>query len=251
MSVLYFILVFVLGKRVTKSQVDEIEEEVMGFINRNYIKPNTDGKANNMMEDFDNSCINVYEYDQYDYNNYFSYLLPNGKLVESIDLVVNNHVRGSDGVETVNVFNGQFIKLKNNYKFKSKMAILCEEDYLKFEELTGSRVRTSSKYEVILDNMSFEKAYKVCCDDANYAYEILTADVMEMLTEYKNKIGVNFDVALVGDNIYIKIFENLIGLYSNSLNNPLKRSTFEYFIKKIRFSLDFVEELERVLAQKG
>ena len=146
-------------------------------------------------------------------------------------------------------FSGQFIKIKNKYNFKSRIDILKDKKIDKFYAIMEKK-SILKEADFLLDNISFENSYKVFCEDKNYAYQFLTSDIMELLLEYREKMGVGFEITLVDDNIYIKIDEQFINLYSNAFNNPLKRSTVEYFIKIIKYSMEFIEKFLNKIDEK-
>lgn len=236
------------NNKVSIEAVAEIENIILKHINTTIVREKNCDKNHGMKLEYDEADVYKLKYNRYVYDNYYTYKLINDTTVENVHLLVQGSIPRSNAISTI--FNGQFIKIKNKYNFKSRIDILKDKKSDKLYDILEQK-NTFKRSDLILDNVAFENTYKVFCDDKDYAYQFFTPDVMELLLEYREKMDVGFDITLVDDNIYIKIDEQLINLYSNPLNNPLKRSTVEYFVKKIKYSMDFIEILLNKINEKN
>lgn len=97
--------------------------------------------------------------------------------------------------------------------------------------------------KVELDSQEFEKNFNVYCTDKIIALQLLTADIMQLLINFKYEINMNYEITIKNSNIYIrfmsgKMFENA-NVFKFSLD---KKMLYKYY--KI---LDFSFTLTNIL----
>lgn len=230
-SFLYLCLPFYNNK---KMDISKVENEILTKIKEDIKVYDECSKSQNMMDDYDRSLLYNRNYNIYKFDKRYTYMLDDHRMVEGIHLDVRRKINSKN--EEV-YFQGQFIKLPNSYKVKSRIDII-------------KNIKLSSKQNVQLDNILFEKNFEVYCSDREYAYQILTSDVMDLLNEYFKIMGETVTITLVDEDIYIKLPSKLIELYSNAFNNPLKRETVYYFANRFKKTIDFLDSFTNKLDGK-
>lgn len=96
--------------------------------------------------------------------------------------------------------------------------------------------------KIEMDSGEFEKEYDVYATDRMIAMQILTADVMQMILDFKEKNGIRPELTLKGNTLYIrfstgKLFEAKV------FTNSLDYKTLEKYYYTINFTLDIAKQL--------
>lgn len=117
------------------------------------------------------------------------------------------------------------------------------------------RIRNDRKSKPIqenrveLDSDEFEKYFDVFCDSQILAMEVLTHDIMEDMIQMYNNCGVNFEVVIKENKIYIRyevgdIFEGRV----------FKKSTNEKSLwicyNTLKFAINLTSKVNKVLEEK-
>lgn len=148
------------------------------------------------------------------------------------DLDVTKTDRDSDGDRhTVTVYSGIFGYAHFPFEFK---CILCLNTYFRYKNVKLERVN--------LEDINFNKDYKIYSSNQIEARYILTPNMMEKLSSLKNKLG-SVMLTLVDNKMYIGFpHRDLFELSTLEGGNIV--SIFEKFYDEVDVLLKIVEEIK-------
>lgn len=95
---------------------------------------------------------------------------------------------------TTTIFHGLFEKLILDKSINAEVRIGLNRSCL------------FNKKRIEMDSEEFEKYFDVSTTDKIKAMQLLTADVMEELVEFKNKTNIWYDIIIRNNNIYLKFY---------------------------------------------
>lgn len=130
------------------------------------------------------------------------------------------------------IINGLFVVIKLNKSIKGKLEIRPDSE-------------TKKKYKIKLDSQEFEEYFNVYTDENILATRILTHDIMKFLIKCRKRIGKKFAIAIIDNEMYIRVFAE--EMFEPSINN-------KNFIDKIRLKreydiIEFIYELSKKMVE--
>ena len=176
-------------------------------------------------------------YDRYRSDDYLS-----GKIgdtsFEMSEVHTENEYRDKDGhTHYQTIFHGLFSKVTLNKNFNGYLNIV------------NNRIKLFNRDQYItIDNEAFEKIYDVFTDDKIKSMRLLTPDVTTKMIDLYNETGLYFELKIVDDNMYIRLYTG--GMFNFSLSSEKKESKqIAYNIAKLDLAFKIMEniinELER------
>ncbi len=112
---------------------------------------------------------------------------------------------------------------------------------------TNMRLRKNSislfgnKDKIEMDSGEFEKKYNVYSTDKIIAMQLLTADIMQMLLDFKEKNKLLPEITLTENHLYIRFATGSI-FEANILKKSLDYDTLKKYYDTISFTLDITEK---------
>lgn len=97
---------------------------------------------------------------------------------------------GNTHTTTYTVFNGIFAKITMEKSINQDLRITSYDSYY--------------NHRLEMDSVEFEKQFDVFASNKIIGMQLLTADIMEELVEFKNRINQKFDVFIDKNNIYLR-----------------------------------------------
>lgn len=133
-------------------------------------------------------------YDNYYSDDYIEAKIDNKYLIDiaEVDTEREETYKDSDGnthTRCYSVFHGMFAKIVMEKSINANLRIAKYEAY---------------KNKLEMDSSEFEKAFNVYTSDKIIGMQILTADVMDDILEFKNKTKKDFDIYINNENIYLR-----------------------------------------------
>ena len=131
-----------------------------------------------------------------------------------------------------NVFQGQFVCIDFNKNIDVNIKITKNDNFkdLKYKKLE-------------MDSIEFEQYFDVYTNNNLETMKILTADLMELLIEFRKKII--FDIEIRGDRLYIRFFTGSILEYS-----PNKEKYYDYYCI-LKFIFELSEKISKNINEKN
>lgn len=148
------------------------------------------------------------------------------------DIMAEHEYTDSDGdTHTETVFGGVFGYIDFPFNFKHTLAI------------NHSRVKKIKLERVRLEDIAFNNAFKVWCDDQIEARYILTPEVMVKLKRLKASFG-NIQIVLNGHTLYFAApYKNLFAISSHA--KTLNAAAFSRVEQDVTALSEFVSEIAR------
>lgn len=140
--------------------------------------------------------------------------------------------RDSDGnVEYMTVFYGLFAEIKLD------KTILAN---IKIRKNTLTLIKPKDKIE--MDSSEFEKIFNVYGTDPIITMQLLTADVMQMLVEFKEKNKFTPEITIKENNLYIRFNTGEV-FEATMFKEALDYSTLLKYYNIINFTLELTEKI--------
>jgi len=145
---------------------------------------------------YDKGDYNEY-YNRYYSDDYFNAKTQSSNVVEIAEVKTVQHTtrRNSNGHTTsrnVTKFHGVFSRVRLTKPLNSFLRITSNNDF------------TSSSNKLNMDSSEFEKHFDVFADNKIIGMQLLTADIMEVLLNFKNKHKITFDIFINNYNLYLR-----------------------------------------------
>ncbi len=146
--------------------------------------------------------------------------------------------RDSDGDETTyTLFHGLFAEVKLN-----KILDAC----IKIRKNEISLFKGKDKIE--MDSGEFEKRFNVYSTDKIMAMQLLTADIMQMLLDFKEKNRITPEITIKQDRLYIRFSTGNI-FEAKLMKKSLDYTTLEKYYNVINFTLGLTENFLKNINQ--
>lgn len=145
------------------------------------------------------------------------------------------------------LFHGMFAKAVTQTPFKAGL-------YLSTPHNTGLYLRGKSvdELKVDLDSQEFEKYFDVYCINKIIAMQLLTADVMQMLVDFRKEMDMEYEVTIKYNCIYIRFMSGVMFEVSNKFLLDKKLLYKYYRTLRFLFALtnrlaDLIKETENII----
>lgn len=98
------------------------------------------------------------------------------------------------------------------------------------------------KYRLEMDSQEFEKIFNIYTTDKITAMQLMTADVMQTLIDFRNKNKIAPEISIIADRLYIRFATE------NVFEPKLRQNSFDYstllkYYNIINFTLDITEKM--------
>ena len=149
----------------------------------------------------------------------------------------NIDIRISNIKYTAKAFYGLFAEFSLNKNINADIRILLVDAMLPESNYIENREHLK---KLIMDNSIFEKQFNVYTDNKYIAHQILTSSILEQLTNYYKKYGINFELTLQNNEAALRIntgdiFESL----------TKERLFVDYSI--LNFTVDLIKDIYNII----
>lgn len=113
-----------------------------------------------------------------------------------------------------------------------------------------NKTNTNMEYNNIveMDYDNFGKKFKVVSDDKIRVYQLLTLDVMELLLEYREKYGIEFDIVFLNNIIYYRLHTG--AMFEAAMNeNVMKKENFYKYYMSLNLIKELSEKIYKILSE--
>lgn len=231
---LVFVIPIMIVHEVMSKNVDQYEKFFKQNVVQTFVKEYSD-----TLEYIPNQGMSRITYDQGEFEGYDRYytedlirgVLEDKYKVTMAEVHTRDESEDEDGnTTTTTVFFGLVAKVELNKMVNVNIKI--RKDKLKIFD---------KKTRIQMDSGEFEKNFDVYSTDKIIAMQILTADVMQMLLDFKEKNKLRPELTLKGDSLYIR-FDTGDLFEAQIMQNSLDYNTLKKYYDAINFTLDIVKE---------
>lgn len=237
-SFLIFIIIFIFAAsnlRLHKKYADFYKEKIISnFVylvdNRLKYEPNT-GCISKFVDWYKKAQFKKIEANDYAANDYISGQLGDS-YIEMCDLNLKRTTGSGRNKNTTKLFCGMFVHTTTDKGFDGYIKVLGQKMFKERE-----------RFEI--DSQEFERLFDVSSSDKMKAMQFLTADILMLFVDFKNRYKIDFEVAFFEGNICLRfmtgpMFEPQV--FHCSMN---KNMLYRYYV-----ILNFVVNLTKILQKE-
>ena len=179
-------------------------------------------------------------YDNYHSDDYFEAQINNKYSIQMAEIKTEEEEtykdsEGNTHTRTITKFHGLFTKILMDKSINSELKILQNGGAF----LRGNRLK--------MDSSEFEKYFDVQASNKIIGMQLLTADVMEELIEFENKTNMQFDVAIEGNELYLRFHSGPMFECGNLKNGTLDKELIEKYFYMLNFTYNLSNKLINVV----
>lgn len=178
-------------------------------------------------------------FDNYESEDLISGILEGGYYINMGEVKTERESTDSDGNRTTyTLFHGLFSNIKLDKTLNAVIRIRKNATPLLFK----------GKQKLEMDSGEFEKVYNVYTTDKIMAMQLLTADVMQMLLDFKEENKLVPEITIKGNDLYIRFSTGEV------FEGSLMKSALDYNILKkyfdiINFTLNLIESFSKNISE--
>lgn len=196
-----------------------------------------------------NEKINKTIYDEAEFEKYDTYYtddvmkisLNNGFNITMSDLTTRYITKDNTGNTRYNpLFNGIFTIIETPKPFNEILYLKKDKKY--------KRKNIIPKIEKIqLDSTEFENYFDIYSTNSLITMQLLTSDIMEFFTKFQNSTGIDFELTLKNNKIYIRFFSGNIFEMPNLAESFLDKAKLKKYYEILNFTLEFTYKITNLL----
>ena len=174
-------------------------------------------------------------YSIYNSDDYFEAQIDNKYSIQMAEILTEDEktYKDSDGntkTRIIRIFHGLFAKIVMDKSINSELRVM-----------QNGTIRPKDRLN--MDSSEFEKYFDVKASNQIIGMQLLTADVMEELIEFKNKTNMKYDIFIKNNELYLRFHSGTMFEVGNIKNEVLDKNT----IKKYFYMLNFTYNLSKKL----
>ncbi len=187
-------------------------------------------------------------YDTYTNEDFMKGMLKNNCYFEMAEVLTEYVTTDSDGDRKYHtLFSGMFARIKTPKPFKARLYIrknIKEQNVL---AKLNTRKWPFDNLRIEMDSQEFEKVFDVYCDNKIVAMQLLTADIMQMLINFYNEIGMEYEITIKDDYLYIR-FRSGKMFDANEVNKKAldKKKLYQYY-EMLDFTFSLTNKLVKMI----
>lgn len=175
-------------------------------------------------------------YDIYDSEDYLEGLIANKyeiKMAEVLTQREESHTnsKGETETRTITMFHGLFAKIYMDKSINSELTIVKNAGML------------FQKNRLKMDSREFEKYFDVKASNKIIGMQLLTADVMEELIEFKNKTNIEFDININNNKLYLRFHCGAMFEAGNIKNGAIDKTVMKKYFDILNFTYNLSKEI--------
>lgn len=217
-----------------KKYKEEIISKYIKFVSEklNYTMEKTD--SSNDINEYILANFDYKKFDKYKVDDYIEGFIDEKTFVKMCDMCIGKLRRSRYGNYEDVLFEGMFVKIQGN------------KDIGAYIEITKNKFKIKAENDrVEMGSQEFDKYFDVYSENKILAMKLLTADIMQVLTDFYNKYMIDFDMVFNGSDIYLrfstgKMFEPKI--FGNLMN---KKLLFNYYCI-MKFIVEIAQKVNKV-----
>lgn len=179
-------------------------------------------------------------YDIYNSNDYFEGLINNKYSIQMADILTEEEEtykdsKGNTHTRTITKFHGLFAKIVIDKSINSYLEIM----------LNGNI--PFGKDKLNMDSSEFEKYFDVKTSNKIIGMQLLTADIMESLINFKNNTNMNYDIHINNNEIYLRFHSGEMFEADNFKKSALDKDTIYQYFYMLNFTYNLSTKLINII----
>lgn len=179
-------------------------------------------------------------YDHYRSEDYFEAQINKkyGIQMAEVLTIKEETYRDSNGnirTREITKFRGLFAKIEMDKSINSELRI----------GQNGGMLMQKDRLE--MDSSQFEKYFDVKASNKIIGMQLLTADVMEKLIEFRNKTNMKYDISINNNNLYLRFHCGNMFEAGNLKKDILEKSVIEKYFYMLNFTYNLSNTLINII----
>lgn len=201
----------------------------------NYLPDFSLESKNKIIEEYTNAKFDNMEFNRSYTDDYIDGKIHNDDIYICDLVTYYEYVNNKKETCTEKRFSGLFANVKiNSSNKKVDIKILNKEN---------SQIETRNL--VKLDFNEFNDNFIIVSDSNISAFQILTAEVMEILNKQLKENNIKFDISIINNNIYFRFYT--LPIFEAPINGPaMKKENFYRYYKLLKFVMNFSDNINNI-----
>lgn len=201
----------------------------------NYLPDFSLESKNKIIEEYTNAKFDNMEFNRSYTDDYIDGKIHNDDIYICDLVTYYEYVNNKKETCTEKRFSGLFANVKiNSSNKKVEIKILNKEN---------SQIETRNV--VKLDFDEFNNNFIIVSDSSISAFQILTAEVMEILNKQLKENNIKFDISIINNNIYFRFYT--LPIFEAPINGPaMKKENFYRYYKLLKFVMNFSDNINNI-----
>lgn len=174
-------------------------------------------------------------YDNYESEDYLEGQINNKYSIQMAEVLTEEeqeyeNSEGETETRTITKFHGLFAKIIMDKSINSELKIMQNGEIQKKDRLN-------------MDSSEFEKLFDVQASNQIIGMQLLTADVMEELIEFRNNANMRFDIFIKGNELYFRFHSGDMFEPGSLKKDALHKETIQKYFNLLNFTYNLSNKL--------
>ena len=178
------------------------------------------------------------KYELYDSEDLIQGTLKNNSYISMAEVSTKYSRTSEEGkTEYYDIFCGFFSKVKTQKPFSTNLYLRKDINDKNLLNRFISAKPPFDNLRVELDSGEFERMFDVYCSDTICAMQLLTADVLQLLLDFQKELGIDYELTIKNNSIYIRFLSGKMFEASGLSKYSLDKLTIYVYYKMIEFTI--------------
>ncbi len=182
-------------------------------------------------------------FDRYSSDDYMELTLKNKCNAQMAEVHTEYKSTDKDGhTHYYTLFRGIFAKIDTPKPFNQTF-------YLRKDAMFGRRAINPASPKIKLDSPEFEKYFDVYGSNKIVAVQLLTADIMQMLVEFRNYTKIRYDLSIKDNKLYLRFFTGMMFETPSLMTAAFDKNTLYKYYKLLDFTFNLTYKIMKVIEE--
>ena len=203
--------------------------------NFNYLPDFSLESKNKIIDEYENAKFDNRPFNRSYTNDYINGKIHNDSIYMCDLSTYYEYVNKKKEICTEERFSGLFANIKIN----------SSNEKVEIKILNRTNNQNENRNIVKLDFDEFNNNFIIVSDSNISAFQILTADVMEILNKQLSENNIKFDISIINSNIYLRFYT--LPIFEAPINEPvLKKENFYRYYILLKFVINFSDKINNI-----
>lgn len=172
--------------------------------------------------------------------------LSNGAEIKISDVVTDVKVEEDDGDTIYNkVFSGIFCVIENSKKIEKALYLRKDSNDNELNINPDAKKLPYDNLRIKFDSKEFENKFDIYSEDIEFAKKLLSEDVIDILIDFHNKSGVDYEFTIKDNYIYIRLWSGDMFETAEVEEYSLSKKMIFNYYRILYFVITFSERLKK------
>ncbi len=187
-------------------------------------------------------------YDRYHAEDLIHGTLKNNCKFAMSEVLTEDEHTDSDGNTTYStIFSGLFAKMETPKPFNTLLYLRKDRKDKNLLARAFTWKLPFDKLRIQLDSPEFEKVFDVYASDQIIAMQLLTADIMQDLMQFHNEMGMNYELTIKENCMYIRFWCGEMFETAKLKKFSLDRDTLYKYYRMLDFTFSLTDKMLKLL----